>query len=73
MKDKRKRTHTQQKYQKYQKWTLFFGQTNEERDLSRQKTTRQRHEHIFSIKTHINNGRRIENEENKNEKAEPTK
>jgi hypothetical protein len=42
MKDKRKRTHTQQKYQKYQKWTLFFffGQTNEEeRDLSRQKTT----------------------------------
>jgi hypothetical protein len=40
MKDKRKRTHTQQKYQKYQKWTLFFfGQTNEEeRDLSRQKT-----------------------------------
>lgn len=45
----------------------------EERDLSRQKTTRQRHEHIFSNKTHINNGRRIENEENKNEKAEPTK
>ena len=75
MKDKRKRTHTQQKYQKYQKWTLFFfGQTNEEeRDLSRQKTTHQRHEHIFSNKTHINNGRRIENEENKNEKAEPTK
>ena len=29
--------------------------------------------HIFSNKTHINNGRRIENEENANEKAEPTK
>jgi hypothetical protein len=76
MKD-RKRTHRQQKYQKYQKWTLFFfGQTNKrrrERFEPPKNNTHQRHEHIFSNKTHINNGRRIENEENKNEKAEPTK
>ena len=80
MKYNRKRTHTQQKYQKYQKWTLlfFFGQTNEQtkkREIwaaKKQHTTKTRR-HIFSNKTHINNGRRIENEENKNEKAEPTK
>jgi hypothetical protein len=75
MKD-RKRTHTQQKYQKYQKWTLFFfGQTNKRRERFEppKNNTSKTRRHIFSNKTHINNGRRIENEENKNEKAEPTK
>ena len=69
-----------QKYQKYQKWTLFFfGQTNKQTkkrerfEPPKNNTSKTRNEHIFSNKTHINNGRRIENEENANEKAEPTK
>ena len=35
-------------------------------------TSKTRNEHIFSNKTHINNGRRIENEEDANETTGPT-
>jgi hypothetical protein len=67
MKDKRKRTHTQQKYQKYQKWTLFFfGQTNkrrEERDLSRQKTT-----HNKDTPTHLQQQNRYQQWEKNRER-----
>jgi hypothetical protein len=73
MKD-RKRTHTT-KISKISKMDSFLLRTNKRRERFEppKNNTSKTRRHIFSNKTHINNGRRIENEENANEKAEPTK